>query len=141
MDTDYATDVLGYQVELFKLLQEKKITHEEGMKMLKEKYPNVVSSDDEDDEMTQFEANEYNKTCCQECGEVQVEDHKCDEDCGFNVADAPTPLENVDDRDAPNIYPYKECTECGERESCGNYTEDNKWFCCDCYPIPPTEEE
>lgn len=46
----YATDVFAYQVELFKLLEEKKITHEEGMKMLKDKYPTVVSSDDEDED-------------------------------------------------------------------------------------------
>jgi hypothetical protein len=45
-----ATAVLAYQVDLFKLLEEKKITHEEGMKMLKDKYPTVVSSDDEDED-------------------------------------------------------------------------------------------
>lgn len=38
---------------------------------------------------------------------------------------------NVDDRDAPNIYPYKKCCECDERKSCGNYREDC-WFCEDC---------
>jgi formylmethanofuran dehydrogenase subunit E len=91
----YATAVLAYQVELFKLLEEKKITHAEGMKMLKDKYPAVVSSDDEDE----------------------------DEEL------------NVDDRDAPNIYPYKKCSDCGERKSTGNYHEDNEgWFCEDCYP-------
>ena len=93
MEDGYATDVLGYQVELFKLLKEKKITHEEGMKMLKDKYPNIVSSDEDDDEIF-----------------------------------------NVDDRDAPNIYPYKECCDCGERKSCGLYDDDNKWFCEDCFP-------
>ena len=39
--------------------------------------------------------------------------------------------ENVDDRDAPNIYPYKKCSVCGDRKSCGNYKEDD-WFCEDC---------
>ncbi len=36
-------------MELMKLLKEKKITHEEGMKMLKEKYPTVVSDDEEEE--------------------------------------------------------------------------------------------
>ena len=39
---------------------------------------------------------------------------------------------DVDDRDAPNTYPYKKCSECGDRKSCGNYKE-NDWFCEDCY--------
>jgi len=38
---------------------------------------------------------------------------------------------DVDARDAPNIYPYKKCSDCGERKSCGNYKE-NDWFCEDC---------
>ena len=38
----------------------------------------------------------------------------------------------VDDVDAPNIYPYKKCSECGDRKSCGNYNEDKLWFCEDC---------
>lgn len=40
---------------------------------------------------------------------------------------------NVDDVDAPNIYPYKECKSCGERKSCGNYDSDMRWYCEDCY--------
>ena len=95
MEDGYATDVLGYQVELFKLLEEKKITHKAGMKMLKDKDPTVVSSDEDDDEIF-----------------------------------------NVDDLDAPNIYPYKECSDCSERKSCGLYDDDNKWFCEDCFPDP-----
>ena len=43
----YVNDVFAYQVELFNLLKEKKITHEEGMKMLKEKYPNVVEEEED----------------------------------------------------------------------------------------------
>jgi hypothetical protein len=35
---------------------------------------------------------------------------------------------NVDDRDAPNVFPYKKCCECGERTSCGSYKEDD-WYC------------
>lgn len=41
--------------------------------------------------------------------------------------------ENVDNRDAPNIYPYKKCCDCGERKSCGHYVED-EWYCEDCHP-------
>ena len=40
--------------------------------------------------------------------------------------------EDVDDVDAPNIYPYKKCSDCGERKSCGNYNMDKEWFCEDC---------
>ena len=46
----YVNDVFAYQVELFNLLKEKKITHEEGMKMLKEKYPNVVEEEEEEED-------------------------------------------------------------------------------------------
>lgn len=42
--------------------------------------------------------------------------------------------QNVDDRDAPNIYPYKMCCDCSERKSCGSYDDDNNWFCEDCNP-------
>lgn len=41
--------------------------------------------------------------------------------------------EDVDDVDAPNVYPYKKCSECSERKSCGNYTNEKKWCCEDCY--------
>ena len=53
---------------------------------------------------------------------------------------APAPVEeeedelSVDDREAPNVFPYKKCTDCGERKSCGNYTPDDEWFCTDCAP-------
>lgn len=40
--------------------------------------------------------------------------------------------QNVDDFEAPNIYPYKKCTKCEERKSCGSYDEDRKWLCEDC---------
>jgi hypothetical protein len=41
--------------------------------------------------------------------------------------------EVVDDVDAPNIFPYKKCSDCGERKSCGNYNNDKVWFCEHCY--------
>lgn len=62
------------------------------------------------------------------------------------MSEQPTQLESemnvaeqdVDDRDAPNVYPYKKCSECQERKSCGCYVEDN-WLCEDC--VPEEEEE
>jgi hypothetical protein len=41
---------------------------------------------------------------------------------------------NVDDRDSPNIFPYKKCAFCHERSSCGNYTDDDQWQCESCAP-------
>jgi hypothetical protein len=38
----------------------------------------------------------------------------------------------VDERDHPNIFPYKMCGFCHERSSCGNYTEDDVWQCEGC---------
>jgi hypothetical protein len=38
----------------------------------------------------------------------------------------------VDERDHPNIFPYKKCVDCHERSSCGNYTNDNVWQCESC---------
>ena len=40
----------------------------------------------------------------------------------------------VDDFEAPNTYPYKKCSGCGERKSCGNYNDDRNWECEDCGP-------
>jgi hypothetical protein len=39
---------------------------------------------------------------------------------------------DVDDYDAPNIFPYKKCSACGERCSCGSYTTDKQWLCEGC---------
>lgn len=39
---------------------------------------------------------------------------------------------NVDNSDAPNIYPYKKCWNCRERKSCGKYTHEWIWLCEDC---------
>ena len=44
-----------------------------------------------------------------------------------------------DDIDAPNIYPYKKCSVCSERSSCGNYNDDKQWICESCNP--ESEEE
>jgi len=44
-------------------------------------------------------------------------------------------LQSVDDFDAPNIYPYKKCSVCSERSSCGNYNEDKQWICEGCGPV------
>jgi len=38
----------------------------------------------------------------------------------------------VDQRDSPNIAPYKKCAFCHERSSCGNYTDDDQWKCESC---------
>jgi len=46
----------------------------------------------------------------------------------------------VDKRDAPNIYPYKSCCNCGERMSCGSYQDDD-WFCEYCYESEEEESE
>ena len=37
----------------------------------------------------------------------------------------------VDEYDSPNVSPYKKCSECGERKSCGSYC-DTTWFCENC---------
>jgi hypothetical protein len=47
----------------------------------------------------------------------------------------------VDQRDSPNVFPYKKCYECDGRSSCGSYVEDD-WICEDCTPeeqeeVPP----
>ena len=39
---------------------------------------------------------------------------------------------SVDDLEEPNVYPYKKCSVCSERSSCGNYNEDKKWVCEGC---------
>ena len=38
----------------------------------------------------------------------------------------------VDQRDSPNVAPYKKCAFCHERSSCGNYTNDDQWKCESC---------
>jgi len=49
-------------------------------------------------------------------------------------------LKDVDDRDCANTFPYKKCSVCGERKSCGNYDDDYNWFCEDCY-VEETENK
>jgi len=74
--------------------------------------------------------------CCRDCG------NECGECCCdygnpelARLRDGEEEEEeeeiDVDDRDAPNILPYKKCCVCGERKSCGKYME-NDWFCENC---------
>jgi len=41
--------------------------------------------------------------------------------------------DNVEDVDSPNIFPYKKCSLCEERMSCGKYDDDWNWFCERCH--------
>lgn len=44
-----------------------------------------------------------------------------------------TQAENdVDEFDMPNTFPYKKCSCCSERKSCGAYNSDKQWLCEDC---------
>jgi hypothetical protein len=58
------------------------------------------------------------------------------------VTDEDEDEEDVDDVDAPNIFPYKKCSVCNERSSCGNYNDLKQWLCEDCLEpeTPPTSE-
>jgi hypothetical protein len=40
---------------------------------------------------------------------------------------------DVDNVDSPNILPYKKCSVCDDRKSCGSYDVNKKWFCEECY--------
>ena len=40
--------------------------------------------------------------------------------------------DNVDDIEEPNVYPYKKCSVCSERSSCGNYNDNKEWVCESC---------
>jgi hypothetical protein len=78
--------------------------------------------DVEDDEYYYCEKHEqpkYNKDGlkCSAC--IESEDEEEDFD--------------VDDVDAPNCLPYKKCSVCEERKSCGNYNDNKIWFCEDCF--------
>ena len=121
-------------LSVVKLRLEQKITKQEGNDMLKEKFPDMVSDDEEycdncDTELTEdthifiFTKGEDEKIMCDTCGQELAEKMRKD---GWIRDD-----EDVDSRDAPNIYPYKKCSECGERSSCGQYKEDD-WVCEGC---------
>ena len=78
--------------------------------------------------------------CCHTCGDISDEytcrDGKlycdgCEAVRRNNIADWCGSL-NVDDRDSPNVFPYKKCAFCHERSSCGNYTDDDQWQCESC---------
>ena len=64
------------------------------------------------------------------CGGCLDEEKAEEEDGELVDEDGELP---VDDVDAPNTYPYKKCSNCEERRSCGNYNNDKVWFCEDCY--------
>ena len=83
----------------------------------------VCVEEDEEDEEDEH-VHKVCKVCdecitCGGCGCDDEEDEEDEED------------EDVDSRDAPNIYPYKKCSECGERSSCGQYKEED-WVCEGC---------
>jgi hypothetical protein len=48
---------------------------------------------------------------------------------------------DVDDVDAPNCFPYKKCSVCEERKSCGNYDDNKVWFCEDCFVEEKEEDD
>lgn len=48
--------------------------------------------------------------------------------------------EDVDDHDSPNIFPYKLCHGCDERNSTGNYDLNREWRCEDCPAAAESEE-
>jgi len=88
---------------------------------------------------TELKKDQY--ATCEECGrncytggehdeeeEYLCED--CDEECGSEVSEESEEF-NVDARDAPNIFPYKKCSVCERRGSCGLYRE-GVWFCENC---------
>jgi len=58
--------------------------------------------------------------------------------------DCPKCLENamyeVDQRDSPNVFPYKRCYKCDGRSSCGSYVDDD-WICEGCAPEEEESEE
>lgn len=47
-------------------------------------------------------------------------------------------IQHVDDPDMPNVFPYKKCSVCEGRSSCGSYNENHDWVCEGC---TPEEEE
>lgn len=52
-----------------------------------------------------------------------------------------TDEEWVDQYDSPNVHPYKSCTQCNERKSCGSYDADCNWLCENCHSDDEEEEE
>jgi hypothetical protein len=75
---------------------------------------------------------------CEECCREDFEDADscCSNDAFDWCCKDCEEMNGVDDRDAPNTYPYKKCCDCEERKSCGSY-KDDKWFCEDCYEEEP----
>jgi len=50
-------------------------------------------------------------------------------------------IKMIDDPEFPNIYPYKLCSVCDERSSCGSYNDDMYWLCESCTPEPEADSE
>lgn len=94
--------------------------------------------------MTTTQTKKEQYATCEECERLcytggtheEGEEYYC-ADCGVEVE-----CEDFDPdaRDAPNWFPYKKCSVCGERKSCGNYRE-NDWFCENCAEKAEEEEE
>jgi hypothetical protein len=79
-----------------------------------------------DEEMT------WCQTCFDDCGKDARENGWVFDEQGEQILDE----EEVDDYDSPNVYPYKACHDCGERKSCGSYSEHvgyTAWFCENCH--------
>jgi len=108
-------------------------------------YLDICAKCDEDSEDEESTAK-TKKTCC-DCSKafkidaickvsISPEMWKCFECCAiemkkkYGIEDSEDE-ESVDERESPNVYPYKKCSECGERKSCGSYC-DTTWFCEDC---------
>jgi hypothetical protein len=96
-----------------------------------------------------FCVDDYNNYTCEVCGEYEYEEvglstgengvekrvcGRCDIGCcdynGWGDKEEDRE-EFVDRRDSPNILPYKKCSMCSERKSCGCYQDDD-WFCENC---------
>jgi len=96
------------------------------------------------------EEEEYGSQTCDSCGEPCPDDHPFTDEIGGDLfrceechqrklyEERIFGPEACDDRNAPNVWPYKKCSECEERSSCGNYDDDNNWICENCADPDPT---
>jgi hypothetical protein len=71
------------------------------------------------------------------CG-LKGEEWQVCEDCEIKFDEER--IQNIDDPDMPNIYPYKKCSECEGRSSCGSYDKNMYWLCEGCTPEEEEEE-
>jgi hypothetical protein len=65
---------------------------------------------------------------------LQGEEWQVCEDCEIKFDTEMTVEDWVDKFESPNVLPYKKCTECEGRSSCGSYNENRKWICESCAP-------